>query len=145
VSDDPERNGADGRPEDAGGSANEGLGRHHGPKARHECDQQRPCRQRYDPGGNQCAFGAETVDRSARWGLRQDAGYSANRESQSDSLFVPPVPREVDREEWSNSGLDVGKKEIQPVQAMERSSGRRDGICACLVRIELVQGDSCRV
>jgi hypothetical protein len=72
--------------------------------------------------------GSQAVDQSARWRLGQDSGDSADGESDSHALLVPPISREVDREEWSDSGLDVGEEKIQPVQTAERSGGRRFGI-----------------
>jgi hypothetical protein len=72
--------------------------------------------------------GSQAVDQSARRRLGQDSGDSADGESDSHALLVPPISREVDREEWSDSGLDVGEEKIQPVQTAERSGGRRFGI-----------------
>jgi hypothetical protein len=43
-----------------------------------------------------------------------DSGDPADREREPDALFVPLVACEVDREEWSDSRLNVGEKEIQP-------------------------------
>jgi hypothetical protein len=40
---------------------------------------------------------------------------------EADALLVPLVAGEVDREEWSDSGLDVGEKKVQPVQPAQRS------------------------
>ena len=91
------------------------------------------------------AFGSEAVDHRPRRGLGQDSGDSADGQRDSHSLLVPPISGEVDGEEGPDSRLHVGEKEIEPVQTMERSGGRRPGVCACLVRNELVQGDSCRV
>ena len=53
-------------------------------------------------------------------GLGQDAGDSADREREADALFVPLVASEVDREERSDSRLDVGEEKIQPVQTAQR-------------------------
>ena len=125
VSHDPKRNGTDGRTENARSAANQDLGRHHGPEGGHERNQQRPRRQRDDPSCNQRTFGSQAVDQSARRGLGQDSGDSANGESDSHALLIPPISREVDGEEWSDSRLDVGEEKIQPVQAAQRSGGRR--------------------
>lgn len=43
------------------------------------------------------------------------------------ALLVPPISREIDGQEWSDSRPDIGKKEIQPVQTAQRSCGRRFG------------------
>ena len=83
VSHDPERNGTNGRTENARGAANQDLGRHHGPKGRHERNQQRPYRQGDDPRGNQRAFGSEAVHQRARRGLRQNSGDPADGERDS--------------------------------------------------------------
>jgi hypothetical protein len=128
VSHDPERNGTHGRTENARGAANQDLGRHHGPEGRQLRNQQRPHRQCDDPRGNQRAFESEVIDQRARRGLGQDSGDPTDGESDSHTLLVPPISREVDGEEWSDSRLDVGEKEIQPVQTTERSGGRRFGI-----------------
>jgi hypothetical protein len=50
------------------------------------------------------------VNQRTRRGLGQDSGDPADRERKPDALFVPLVASEVDREEWSDSGLDVGEK-----------------------------------
>jgi hypothetical protein len=42
--------------------------------------------------------------------LGQDSGNPADRKRKPDALFIPLVPGEVDREEWSDSGLNVGEK-----------------------------------
>lgn len=52
---------------------------------------------------------------------RRSTNAPANGESESHALLVPPESREVDREEWSDSGLDVGEEEIQPVQTEQGS------------------------
>jgi hypothetical protein len=67
---------------------------------------------------------ALAVHQSARRGLGQDSGNSANGQRNPHTLLVPPISREVDGEEWSDSRLDVGKKEIQPVQTAQRSPRR---------------------
>ncbi len=130
MSDDSEGNGADSRTEDARRAANQDLGPHHGPKGRYQRNQQCAHGQGDDPCGNERAFGSETVNQRARRSLRQDSGDSANGQRDSHALLVPPVSGEVDGEEGSDSRLDVGEKEIQPVQTAERSGGRRfDILC----------------
>jgi hypothetical protein len=74
--------------------------------------QQRPYRKCNDPRGNQSAFGSQAVDQGARRGLSQDPGDPAGHERDPDALFVPPIASEVNREEWSDSRLDVGEEEI---------------------------------
>jgi len=39
-------------------------------------------------------------------------------------MLVPAKSREVDGEEWSDSRLDVGEEEIQPVQTAQGSPRR---------------------
>ena len=67
---------------------------------------------------------ALAVHQSARRGLGKDSGNSANGQSNPDTLLIPPISCEVDREEWSDSRLDVSEKEIQPVQTAQRSPRR---------------------
>ena len=127
ASDDPERNGTDGRAEDARCSADEDLGRHHRPKGWHDCDQQRPHRQCDDAGGDQRSLRPQPVDQRARRRLGEDSGDSANGESESYALLVPPLSRQESRQKWSDSRLHVGEKKVQPIQTAQRSR-RRGGL-----------------
>ena len=43
---------------------------------------------------------------------KQDPGDPAGHERDPDALFVPPIASEVNREEWSDSRLNVGEEEI---------------------------------
>ena len=67
------------------------------------------------------------IDQRTRRRLSQDSGDSADRERESHALLVPLIAGEVNGEEWSNSRLYVGEKEIQPVQTTQASGGRRFG------------------
>jgi hypothetical protein len=67
------------------------------------------------------------VNHSTGWGLGHDAGDPTNGESDSHALLVPPISCQVDREEWSDSRLNVREKKIQPIQTAQRSDGRRFG------------------
>jgi hypothetical protein len=56
------------------------------------------------------------VNQRSRWRLHENSCDPTDREREADALFVPPVASKVNREEWSDSRLHVGKEKIQPVQ-----------------------------
>ena len=70
-------------------------------------------------------FGSEAVNQRARRRLHENSGDPADCEREPNALFVPLVAGEVNREEWPDPRLNVGEEKIQPVQALERSGGRR--------------------
>jgi len=121
AADHSERNGADGGSEDTRSSANQNLGRNDGPKVWQQRDQQRPGSQGKDAGGDQGAFGSKAIHQRASRSLGEDAGDSAHGESQSNTLFVPLIARKIDGKERTDSSLDVGEKEIQPVETAQSS------------------------
>jgi hypothetical protein len=59
--------------------------------------------------------------------LGQDTGDSAHGKRDSNTLLIPPVSCQVDRQEWSDARLHVCEKEVQPVETTERSGGRHLG------------------
>ena len=77
-----------------------------------------------NPRRNQRALRPRPVDQRARRRLHEDSRDPPDGERKSDALFVPLVAGEVNREEWSDSRLNVGEKKIQPVQTTERWGGR---------------------
>jgi hypothetical protein len=62
--------------------------------------------------------------------LGQDSRDSSGGQREPHALFVPAVGRQVDSEEWTDTGLNVGEKEIQPVEAAQGTSFASDAIPA---------------
>jgi hypothetical protein len=81
--------------------------------------------QRGDGCAEQRSLRTHPIDERPGRRLREDACDPSDRESKPDALLVPFVPGEVDGEEWPYAGLNVGQKEVQPVQAAQRSRGGR--------------------
>ena len=124
TSDDPERHRADGWDEDAGCAANQDLSAHDGPERRKQCDQQRPRGQRGHGHTDQRSLRSEEVNERASRRLRENSCDPTDGEREPDALFVPLVASEVNREERPHSRLHVGEKEIEPVEATQRSPRR---------------------
>ena len=70
-------------------------------------------------------FGSQAVHQRTGRRLHENSSDSANSEGEPDALFVPLVSSQVDRDEWPDSGLNVGEKKIKRVQTPQRSDGRR--------------------
>jgi hypothetical protein len=66
----------------------------------------------------------ETVYDCAGRRLGQNSGNRADSEGNAHALLVPPSAGEVNRQEWSDAGLDVGQQEVQPIQTAQRGQRR---------------------
>jgi hypothetical protein len=69
-------------------------------------------------------FDRRKVNEPASRRLRENSCDPAHRERKPDALFVPLVAGEVNREERPHPRLHVGEKEIEPIEAKQRSPRR---------------------
>jgi hypothetical protein len=83
---------------------------------RPHCDGKRARAHRYDCGAGSKACGADCVDKCPAGHLTGQRHQATSGKDQADVDLRPRMRRQVDRDERTKSGLDIGKKEAEPVE-----------------------------
>jgi hypothetical protein len=99
-----------GRAQDRSDASQNDLRQDHQGKDRFECESQRCGSQKRDPGPEQKPIAMRRVDQRACRGLRNYTRDSSARKDHSHLLRIPMLSRQVNRQEWTNSRLYVGKE-----------------------------------
>ena len=124
MTDDPEGDRTHGRNENTAGGPDEYLRHHHRPEGWETRDHQRAARKYSDTSGNQRPLGPELIHQRPGGSLRDDTRDSAHHQRKADEFLIPMVAREVDRQERTDAGLDVGQEKVEPIETAQGRWGR---------------------
>jgi hypothetical protein len=96
------------------------LSEEHEQEAGHKRKHQGGCANHADANRRQASFPRKCIDESSTWDLGDYGSKRASSKRQADLVFLSSEVREVKGDECAKSGLDIGEKEIHPVQALCR-------------------------
>ena len=116
VADQTERNGGDGRAQDRAGGDVQQLRRDNRREHWRHRDQERADAYADNGERSRAPFRARPIDQPAAGHLAQQAREAADGEDQADVDLRPFLGRQIDREEGTEAGLDVGNEEGEPVE-----------------------------
>jgi len=124
LSGDAETDRSDRRTNDACCHAVKDRGNENERVARPHCKYQRRDRDHQDANCGKCTLPSNRVGQGTAGELRNDADDPAAGQNKTNVLLRPAAVREIERQEGTEADLDVGDKEVGPIEALSAFVGK---------------------